>query len=100
MVRVVGCLSLNDDDYLLDKSSPPKRVRHGDETDERELAQSSRVPLGALGFRLSNLADDFSESKLQALLARKLQVKGVMNGQGDTARIYVLSIESLGQECH
>jgi len=97
--RVVGCLAHSGDAWTLTHSTTPSRVRNGSETDPAELAKSSRSPLGTLGFRLPNLDEDHKESELLPHVGDKVQVKGVVNGQGASARIYVLSFETLGHTC-
>ena len=56
-------------------------------------------PLGSLEYRLPNLGDDHKEPELLAQVGKKVQVKGVVNGQGSAARISVLSFSPLGQTC-
>ena len=74
-------------------------MRNGAETDKIEIDRSKQTPLGTSRFRLSNLDDDHPEAELLKQVGQKVQIKGVMNGQGDSARIYVLSFEPLGQAC-
>jgi len=100
LVRVVGCLAHPADFWTLTRSSTPSRVRsNGDTTSPEELEASSHLPLGALEYRLPNLAEDHKEPELLAQVAKKVQVKGVANGQGAAARISVLSFSPLGQDC-
>ncbi len=99
MVRVVGCFEGNVDGWRLTQSSLPARVRVIDETDAAELEKSTNTAFGKLGFKLNNLDQDFEDEELVNRLSQKVQVKGVMNGQGETARIYVLSFETVGESC-
>jgi mono/diheme cytochrome c family protein len=99
MVRVVGCFSGSRDEWRLSRSSLPARVRVIDETDAIELEKSANSALGELGFQLNNLDQDHEDEELMERLSQKVQVKGVMNGAGDTARIYVLSFETVGESC-
>ena len=99
MVRVVGCFTGKADEWRLARSSLPARVRVIDETDAVELEKSAHTPLGELGFRLNNLDQDHTDAELLDRLSQKVQVKGVMNGAQDTARIYVLSFETVGESC-
>lgn len=99
MVRVVGCFDGSVDDWWLARSSLPARVRVIDETDAAELEKSAHAALGALRFKLNNLDQDHEDEELADRLSQKVQVKGVMNGQGDSARIYVLSFETVGESC-
>lgn len=39
------------------------------------------------------------DGKLNAQLSRRVQVKGVLNGEGTAARVSVLSFQSLKQDC-
>lgn len=96
MVRTVGCLQAADDGYRLISGAQPSRVRSGDETDAAELARSAEQPLGSATFALNNLDVLTNEQTLTALTGHKVQTKGVLNGNGDTARIFALSLESVG----
>ncbi len=98
-VRVVGCLTQTGGTWALSRASTPARVRKADTTDAAELAASAHIPPGAEAFRLPNLSDDRPTSALTAQIARRVQVKGVLNGQGADARLSVLSFEPLAQEC-
>ena len=100
LVRVVGCLAHPADGWTLTRAAAPGRVRsNGDTTNPAELEASGRVPLGSLEYRLPNLVDDHKEPELLAEVGKKVQVKGVVNGQGPAARISVLSFSPLGQAC-
>ena len=100
LVRVVGCLAQPADAWTLTRSSAASRVRSGgDTTNPAELEASGRVPLGNLEYRLPNLSEDHKEPELLAEVGKKVQVKGVANGQGAAARISVLSFSPLGQNC-
>ena len=100
LVRVVGCLAHPADGWTLTRSAAPARVRsNGDTTNPAELDASGRVPLGNLEYRLPSLGDDHKEPELLAEVGKKVQVKGVANGQGSAARISVLSFSPLGQNC-
>jgi len=98
-VRVVGCLAHAADTWTLTRSTAPSRVRDGSETDPGEWERSTRTLPGAQEFRLVNLDDDRKESELLAHVTEKVQIKGVLNGQGASARIYVLSFQPLAHEC-
>jgi hypothetical protein len=74
-------------------------VRQADTTDPAELERSTRTAPGPLAFRLPNLADDHSAAELTAQVSKKVQVKGVLNGEGAAARISVLSFAPLKQDC-
>jgi mono/diheme cytochrome c family protein len=100
LVRVVGCLARPADGWTLARSSAPARVRsNGDTTNPAELDASGRMPLGNLDYRLPSLGDEHKESELLAEVGKKVQVKGVVNGQDAAARISVLSFTPLGQNC-
>jgi hypothetical protein len=100
LVRVVGCLAHSADAWTLTRSAAPGRVRSGgDTTNPAELEASGRLPLGNLEYRLPSLGEDHKEPELLAEVGRKVQVKGVVNGQGSAARISVLSFSPLGQNC-
>jgi len=98
-VRIVGCLAQNAGAWTLTKASAPARVRKADTTDAAELERSAHAAPGTLAFRLPNLADDHAASELTALVAKRVQVKGVLNGEGAAARLSVLSFEPLKQDC-
>jgi len=97
MVRTVGCFTPVADPARLEQAAAPARVRTGDETDDRELAASTLRSLGSLTFRLNNLDVVATQEKVMALSGQKVQIKGVMNGIEDTARIFVLSLEGVGE---
>jgi hypothetical protein len=98
-VRVVGCLVQTSGAWSLDHGTTPIRVRDAAQTNPAELEKSAQAILGAEQFRLTNLEDDHPAAELQALSGKKVQVKGVLNGQGESARISVLSFKSLNGEC-
>jgi S-disulfanyl-L-cysteine oxidoreductase SoxD len=97
-IRVVGCLAHGSDWSVIRVGEFP-RVHDGSETYEAELTGSRQVPLGTGSYKLSNLDDDRKESDLLTLVGKKVQVKGVLHGKGDTARITVFSFEGLGGTC-
>lgn len=100
MVRAVGCLRQADEGFVLDSATAPARVRTGDETDAVEVAKSAAMALGAARFKLNNLDVLFADAaEVNALAGAKVQAKGVLNGEDDSARIFVLSLESTGQDC-
>ena len=98
-VRVVGCLARPSGAWTLTRSTPPARVSNGTETNAAELEKSANASLGIQDFRLPNVDEDHPESELLTQVGKKVQVKGVLNGQGAAARISVLSFKALGQEC-
>jgi S-disulfanyl-L-cysteine oxidoreductase SoxD len=98
-VRVVGCLAQTSGSWIVKNASVPARVRNGDASDAAELERSALAPAGTATFRLPNIADDHSSAELTALVSKKVQVKGVLNGEGANARISVLSFEPLKQDC-
>jgi S-disulfanyl-L-cysteine oxidoreductase SoxD len=98
-VRVVGCLAQASGTWIVRNASAPARVRQADATDAQELARAAQTPSGTSTFRLPNLTDDHTAAQLTALGSRKVQVKGVLNGEGANARITVLSFEPLTQTC-
>ncbi len=101
-VRVVGCLA-HDDEWSVARVGEAPRVHDGSETYESELAWSRQVPLGTGSYRLPSLEEDHKEADLLALVGKKVQVKGVLNGQGAKQRITVFSFEpldsKLGPQC-
>jgi mono/diheme cytochrome c family protein len=97
-VRVVGCLA-HGIDWTLTRATEPPRVRNGSDTDDDELAWSKQLPLGMRNYKLQDLEDDHPAAELTKLIGQKLQVKGVLNGQGDASRILPLSFQPLGQAC-
>jgi mono/diheme cytochrome c family protein len=99
-VRVAGCFTHpSPETWSLTRATSAARVRDGAETDEKELKLSAHAAPGTHSYRLENLDDDHPASELQSQVGHKVQAKGVLNGQGDTARIYVLSFQGLGQQC-
>jgi len=93
-IRAVGCLA-HADDYSLTRVGEIPRVHDGSETYEAELALSRLLALGTNSYHLTNLEDDHKESDLLAAVGRKVQVKGVLNGQGANQRITVFSFTPL-----
>ncbi len=102
-VRAVGCLAHANDDWSLTRVGEIPRVHDGSETYPSELGWSKEVVLGTSTFRLTNLDEDRKESDILPLVGRKVQVKGVLNGQGANQRITVFSFEPLdlaaGPQC-
>jgi mono/diheme cytochrome c family protein len=99
MVRAVGCFSGEAGTYRLLQSTMPARVRTGDETSEEEVAKSAVAPLGDSQFQLNNLEVISAADALPAYIGRKVQLKGVLNGNGESARIFVLSLADTGTKC-
>ena len=99
MVRVVGCFAAMDPNWRLLQSSQPVRVRTGDETSVEEVASSALEQTGVGEYLLNNPDVIRSADELPAWQGRKVQVKGVLNGSGITARIFVLSLEDTGVQC-
>ena len=101
-IRVVGCLA-HAADWTLTRVGEFPRVHDGSETYESELASSRQLPLGTGSYKLPDLAEDRKESDLLKLAGRKVQVKGVLNGQAANQRITVFSLEpldlNLGPQC-
>jgi mono/diheme cytochrome c family protein len=98
-VRVVGCIAQAGGAWTLTKATAPARALKGDTTDPAELARSAQSTPGTLSFRLPNLADDHSAAELSAAASKRVQIKGVLNGEGAAARISVLSFQPLDQSC-
>jgi len=99
MVRTAGCLQQQQGAWRLEQAGAPVRVREGDVTDERELAFSAAAMPGGAAYRLNNLDVLKPLPELENLSGQRVQVKGVLNGSADTARIFVLSLENLSQSC-
>jgi mono/diheme cytochrome c family protein len=101
-IRAVGCLA-HADDWSLTRVGDFPRVHDGSETYEAELAVSRQLPLGTGSYRLTNLEEDHKESDLLKAVGKKVQVKGVLNGQGANQRITAFSFEpldlTLGPQC-
>jgi mono/diheme cytochrome c family protein len=95
-VRTVGCLTAVNGGYRLEHAAAPSRVRHGDETDDVELARSTTQAFGDVSLTLNNLNVLVTSKPLTELTHHKVQAKGVLNslGQAD-ARLFVLSLEDL-----
>lgn len=93
-VRAVGCFA-HADDWMVNRVGEIARVHDGSETYESELAWSRQLPLGTASFKLPDLTDDRKESDLVKLVGKKVQVKGVLKGQGANQRITVFSLEPL-----
>jgi len=102
-IRVVGCLA-HSTDWTLTRVGEFPRVHDGSETYESELAWSRQLPLGTGSYTLPDLSEDRKESDLLKLVGQKVQVKGVLKGQGtNQQRITVFSLEpldpKLGPQC-
>lgn len=98
MMRTVGCFQRVDEAWRLQEAATPARVRDPDETTPAEVARSAQLPQGTLDFQLNNL-DQLKDVEPAATAGRRVQIKGVLNGSGATARIYVLSLADTGQTC-
>lgn len=98
MMRTVGCFQQVNEDWRLLQAATPARVRDPDETSPTEVARSAQLPEGTLDFRLNNV-DQLKDVAPAEASGRRVQIKGVLNGTGDTARIYVLSLADTGQAC-
>jgi hypothetical protein len=101
-VRAVGCLA-HGTEWSLTRVFETPRVHDTSDTYPAELAGSQQAPLGTRAFRLPDLADDRKDSDLVKLVGKKVQVKGVLNGDGPNQRITVFSFEPLdaptGPQC-
>jgi mono/diheme cytochrome c family protein len=101
-IRVVGCL-VHTEDWSLTRVGEFPRVHDGSETYESELAWSRQLPLGTGSYKLPDLEDDHKPADLLKLVGKKVQVKGVVHGQGANQRITVFSFEPLdptiGPQC-
>lgn len=93
-VRVVGCFARGDD-WMVTRVGEVARVHDGSETYEAELAWSRQLALGTATFKLPDLTDDRKESDLLKMAGKKVQVKGILKGQGTDRRITVFSLEAL-----
>ncbi len=93
-VRVVGCLA-HDADWSVTKVGETPRVNDGSDTYPSELAWSQRVPLGTQTYLLPDLEDDHKLVDLLKLVGKKVQVKGILKGQGANQRITTFSLEVL-----
>lgn len=102
-IRAVGCLGHSGEDWSLTRVGEIPRVHDGSSTYEAELAVSRLLPFGESSFKLTNLDEDRKESDLLVQVGKKVQVKGVLNGQGSSRRITVFSFEPLdpkvGPQC-
>lgn len=98
MMRTVGCFQRAEEAWRLVDATAPARVRDPDETSAAEIARSAQLPQGRLAFQLNNV-DALQDVDPIAATGRRVQVKGVLNGSGDTARIYVLSLAETGGSC-
>lgn len=98
MMRTVGCFQAVENGWRLLQAATPARVRDPDETSSTEVARSAQLPEGTLEFRLNNL-DQLQDVEPANAQGRRVQIKGVLNGSGETARIYVLSLADTGQTC-
>lgn len=99
LMRSTGCLERTEQGWRLVQAAVPSRVREADETDTAEVAQSAQQPLGLLAFRLNNLEQLPVAAELPQWNGRKVQIKGVLNGSGDSARVFVLSFADTGLGC-
>lgn len=101
-VRVVGCF-VRAADWSVTRVGEVARVRDGSETYEAELAWSRQLALGTGTYTLPDLEDDRKPAELQKLAGKKVQVKGVLKGQGASQRITTFSLEpldpNLGPQC-
>jgi mono/diheme cytochrome c family protein len=94
MVVAVGCLAAGPDNtWMVTNTAKLSRTQNGDETSPDETKRSAAKALGTGSYRLNNA--ETPESKK----GHKVQVKGVLNQQGNVERINVLSLESLAPTC-
>jgi S-disulfanyl-L-cysteine oxidoreductase SoxD len=99
-VRVVGCLTPGArDSWMLSRASDPVRTRNAQETSPQELKESAEGALGAGSFRLLNLDELRAGFMPSEWKGHKVQAKGVLTWQDKNDRIYVLSLESVGDQC-
>ncbi|MDR0780800.1 MAG: hypothetical protein LBF16_08915 [Pseudomonadales bacterium] len=96
MVRVVGCLAVQDDNVVLERASSPERVRRADEASAEELAEATSSALGEGRYALRGNA---LQDKTIATGA-KVQVKGVWLQSGADITLSALSLGDTGQRCN
>lgn len=96
IVRAVGCLSAEGDAWSLVKAGGmvPVRERVVEGTTPDELQRSAAQALGGQTFRLMSVPQQRA-----SLAGHKVQVKGVLNRQGQVERINVMSLESVAATC-
>jgi len=98
IVQVVGCMTADDDNWTLTMASPAKRVRNAEKSTPEELKAAASNSLGAMTFRLQNLAM-LGAFDPQAHKGHKMIAKGSFSRQANTDRISVTELEMLGASC-
>ena len=99
-VRVIGCFVAGPrNTWVLSSAAEPIRTRNAQDTSPEELKDSAGLPLGSNTFALRNL-DDFRTGFMpESMKGHRVQVKGVITWQAGNDRLYVISLESVAEQC-
>lgn len=99
LVRAVGCLTHQGDDWVLLHAAEPVRTQDAENTTPEELKRAAALPLGAGTLRLQNLDELRPGFRPDSWSGHKVQAKGVLIRQPNRDRINVLSLESVSPGC-
>lgn len=91
LVRLVGCLQPDGNNWQLTRAAIPARVRTADETDDAEIAVSSATIAGDDTYGLQK-TEAFAPAALQG---KRVQAKGVFN----SGSLSVMSLVAAGDGC-
>jgi len=99
LVEVVGCLTHQDDEWMLTHAGEPMRTLDAETTTPEELKRAAALPLGDGTLRLQNLDELRPGFRADPCGGHKVQAKGVLIRQPNRDRVNVLSLESISPEC-
>jgi mono/diheme cytochrome c family protein len=94
LVRVLGCLTQSDKDWVLTHGTEPARVKDPGASSPSDLSAAGTKPLGAHTFKLLDVPP-----KIDAMRGNKVQAKGFLIRQPAETRLNLTSVEALGQSC-
>lgn len=98
MVQIVGCMAQEGDNWVLTNAGTPLRNRNSDKTTADELKAAQTRPLGAMTFRLQNLAM-LGAFNPEVHKGHKMLAKGALIKQSSGERISITELEMLGPAC-
>ena len=94
LVQVVGCLSRNGRNWMLNTATDPVRTREPDAAKDAEAAQLDAKPAGTRAFRLQQVfgaPDGWTDQRVAA--------KGFLSQAGAEERVTITSIRPLTSKC-
>jgi mono/diheme cytochrome c family protein len=94
LVRVVGCLTQSDKDWVLTRGTEPARAKDPGASSPSDLSAAGEKPLGTHVFKLLDIPP-----KIDTMKGGKIQAKGFLIRQPNEMRLNLTSVETLGQSC-